>query len=308
MDMSKYYKRFVWHGIALILLAAFSQSYSFGAKFYKWVDEEGTVHMTDDLSQIPPQYRHQVEEKRNSRESARSREILSSSPVPDTSGRANSGDNLKSFEVPYEAFEGTARRIIIPVTFNGSITAPMLLDTGSPGLLISPDLAGRLNLVDKGDAELLITASGIGGSVPATLIVIDTVSVGGASAEFLPATVADVNTEKFEGLVGMDFMTNYQIAIDVRRSVISFNELPVDLDRPGGHDEVWWRSNFVRFAGLRDTWKAYLKELKNTGIVSSETEKLIDTAQGQYDEANRLYRKLDRFARDNNVPTNWRRE
>ena len=65
----------------------------------------------------------------------------------------------------------------------------MLLDTGSPGLLISPDLAGRLDLINESDTELLITASGIGGSVPASLTVVDSVSVGGARSEFLPATV-----------------------------------------------------------------------------------------------------------------------
>ena len=116
-----------------------------------------------------------------------------------------------------------------------------------------------------------------------------------------------MNTENFEGLVGMDFMANYQIGIDTSRSIISFNEISADLDRPGGHDEAWWRSNFMNFSKLRDDWKAYLDDLKNVDIVSSETENLIRVAQGQYDEANRLYRKLDRYARDNNVPMNWRR-
>ena len=61
----------VSHGIALILFTAGYSVSSFGAKFYKWVDEEGTVYMTDDVSQIPPQYRDQVEEKNNSQEPAR---------------------------------------------------------------------------------------------------------------------------------------------------------------------------------------------------------------------------------------------
>jgi hypothetical protein len=279
-----------------------------GGQFYKWKDDEGTVHMTDDLSQIPPQYRNQIEENKTTQPPP--------SPGKDPALQGNIGgisagspaSGLKRFEVPYESFEGTARRIIIPVTFNGSVTVPMLLDTGSPGLLISPDLAGRLQLFDEGDTRLLIKASGIGGSVPASLTVIDTVSVGGASSEFLPATIASINTENFEGLVGMDFMANYHINIDSNRSVIAFNELSPDLDRPGGHDEAWWRSNYENFSGLRDDWKSYLNNLKKIdAIVSSETERLINIAQQQYDEADRLYRKLDRYARDNNVSMNWRR-
>ena len=41
------------------------------------------------------------------------------------------------YEIPFEAYEGAAKRIIISVTFNDSVTAPMMLDTGAPGMLIS---------------------------------------------------------------------------------------------------------------------------------------------------------------------------
>ena len=40
---------------------------------------------------------------------------------------------LKRYEVSYKAYEGMARRIIIPVRFNDSVTAPMVLDTGATG-------------------------------------------------------------------------------------------------------------------------------------------------------------------------------
>ena len=34
-----------------------------GQSLYKWVDDEGTVHMTDTLSQVPLKYRDQVRKK-----------------------------------------------------------------------------------------------------------------------------------------------------------------------------------------------------------------------------------------------------
>ena len=45
--------------ILLILLVFYVPSY--GATVYKWVDKEGVVNFTDDLSKVPPSYRNRVE-------------------------------------------------------------------------------------------------------------------------------------------------------------------------------------------------------------------------------------------------------
>jgi chromosome segregation ATPase len=47
--------------ILLILLFIFIAEISF-AEVYKWVDEKGVVHFTDDLGQIPEKYRKTIEE------------------------------------------------------------------------------------------------------------------------------------------------------------------------------------------------------------------------------------------------------
>jgi len=269
------------------------------ADLFKWVDEEGTVHMTDSWSQVPPQYREQVDRRRlqNSNEFVlRPGVSLDASP-----------DRLKHIEVPYQAFEGRSRRIIVPVTFNDSIEAHLLLDTGSPGLMISPALAARLGLLDESKTKLKIMAGGIGGSTPAILSVVDTVQVGEARSEFLPATIAQIPSDEFEGLVGMDFMSNYSISIDIKNSIIAFDELPPQADRPGGHDEAWWRSNFHNFEKLREDWANYVERLDREDITSSEKEKRLKISKEQYEAADKLCRKLERYARDNAVPVSWRR-
>ena len=168
---------------------------------------------------------------------------------------------LKHSEIPYQAFEGTSRRIIIPVTLNESVSARLLLDTGSPGLMISPNLAGRLGLLDDPDGEVMVMAGGIGGSVSAILTVVDTIRVGEARSDFAPAVIAKMPSTQFEGLVGMDFMANYRIRIDVENSIVFFDELPPQLNKPGGHDEVWWRSTFQNFESLKTEWGNYLRQL-----------------------------------------------
>jgi hypothetical protein len=95
-------------------------------------------------------------------------------------------DNMQSFkryEIPYIAYEGAARRIIIPVTFNNQITVHMLLDTGAPGMHISLRLAEKLGILDNDEAKLNILVSGLGGSVPAIYTIIDSIQVGGAEKQ-----------------------------------------------------------------------------------------------------------------------------
>jgi hypothetical protein len=292
---------FIQPAFVLFLFLVFQPVFSSAGDLYKWADDEGVVHMTDTLSQVPPQYRDQVDRK-----------TLQITTQPDTKAESqrSSGDagaNLKHFEVPYQAFEGTSRRIIIPVTFNESVSARLLLDTGSPGLMISPELADRLGLLDEQGGNLYVLTGGIGGSVPAILAVVDSVRVGDARAEFLPATITQMPSGEFEGLVGMDFMANYKIGIDTANSILVFYELPPQVDRPGGHDEAWWRHNFQTFDGLKAKWGNYLQNLEKKDMTSSEKERQLKIARNQYDQADQLCRKLERYARDNAVPVQWRR-
>ena len=284
----------------LYLFLAFPAVFSWGGDLYKWKDEEGTVHMTDTLSQVPAQYRNQVDTR--TPEITAPPERKTEFQGKDTNGRSN----LKRFEVPYQAFAGGSRRIIVPVLFNDSVSAQLLLDTGSPGLMISPELAKRLGLLYPEGGGLYVMTGGIGGSVPAILAVVDSVRVGEGRSEFLPATITKMPSSEFEGLVGMDFMANYRIGIDTHNSTLHFDELPPQLDRPGGHDESWWRSSFQTFAALRAEWRQYLDDLGTKDLTSSEKERHTKIARNQYDQADQLCRKLERYARENAVPTQWR--
>jgi chromosome segregation ATPase len=80
--MSKFY-------ILLILMIFSMPAYS--ATVYKWVDKEGVVNFTDDLSKVPPSYRNQVEmeERKDVKE-----EVTPRSPQPVT--RQNEPKEIKA--------------------------------------------------------------------------------------------------------------------------------------------------------------------------------------------------------------------
>ena len=56
--------------IGILILFLVFPTISHAAEIYKWVDKDGTVNFSDDLSKVPPEYRDQVkkEEVRDSQE------------------------------------------------------------------------------------------------------------------------------------------------------------------------------------------------------------------------------------------------
>jgi hypothetical protein len=218
--------------------------------------------------------------------------------------------------VPYEAFEGQAQRIILTVRLNGTTTAKMALDTGAPGTILFPRLAERLGLLRDGSTKVFTAAGGIGGQALAALVIVDSLSVGDARTEFVPATVTRGISDAFEGLVGMDFLAGYAVQLDTQDHLLVLTELPPSSDRPAGHDEAWWRKIFTEFEGHRSLWQRYhaaLKEQRARSLIArgtgadDEEQQLLFAGQ-QEQESERLAGRLERYASHNGVPRAWRRQ
>ncbi|HAM49883.1 MAG TPA: hypothetical protein DCP92_04015 [Nitrospiraceae bacterium] len=231
--------------------------------------------------------------------------------------------NLRRYEVPYEASEGTVKRIVLPVTFNNSVTAQMLLDTGATGTLISGKLAEKLGIFKKDEGKLLTFVSGVGGTVMVIRAIIDRVKIGEAEDNFIPTVISDSIPEGFDGLIGMDFMANFTTKIDTRKHIVTFEELPHQSTMPDGHDEIWWKETFHEFASTRADWKktkdkiydlysfqdaSHLVQVSQKGkrtttVTVGELRTYVDS---QYEEAHKLLMKLDSYAIDHAVPMEWR--
>ena len=280
--------------IAVLLLSAGVSVQA--SSFYEWTDEKGVKHFASSLDEIPAKYQAHATPP-TTKQSPRP----AAAPKPVVDSPTGTVDvPLRKFEVAYQAFEGSARRVIIPVTLNDAITVPMALDTGSPGMVVSFELAERLRLLSKDNGRLLVAAAGIGGTTPAVLTIIDTVAVAGARSAFVPTTVTDKLSDAFQGLVGMDFMAGYNVSIDSKRKVLVLEEIPKGQESPGGHDEAWWRDTFQEFRETRDRWRAYAEaRASNLG-----TQKALGDFQLR--ESERLLQRLNIYASENAVPQHWR--
>ncbi|SPP63466.1 aspartyl protease family protein [Nitrospira lenta] len=282
----------------------------FAGDLVQWTDEKGMVHFSDSLDNVPQKFRHHAKQdkfkdKNPQRSSVNSAGGLSSADALILGSMLEAREQppkLNSFEVPFEAYEGTAQRVIVSVKFNDSVTAPMAIDTGAPGVLISPKLAGQLGIYGSDEGKVLIQAGGIGGSVPALLTFLDKIQVGEARDSFIPATVTRSISGSFEGLLGMHFMSKYSFKIDSVRQVVIFEEIPANSNWPGGRPERWWRDRFKELNSVRAAWKRLVpqEQLWQAQYGPSRF------ASRQVMEVDKLLEKLDRYASQNSVPQNWR--
>lgn len=286
--------------VSTLAIAVMCFSGAASAEIYKWIDENGELNLATSLADVPERYRDQITRIETDPAPAPKRPAVNNTPSATEQIRAVDAPVLRRFEVPYKN-QGSTRRVIIPVTFNDSITAPMALDTGSPGMVISLGLAVKLGIFTRDSGTLLTEVGGIGGGAVAILTIVDSVSVQGARDAFVPTNVMVRLSDDFEGLIGMDFLSNYMISIDTRKKVVVFQETEPRPGARGGHDEGWWRQTFDDFRVVRDGWKDYAKSTDQRP--GSRAEKFVEF---QLREAERLLLRLDLYASDNAVPRHWR--
>ena len=109
------------------------------------------------------------------------------------------------------------RHIIVPVTFNDSVTGNLVLDTGAGQTMISKRIANDLRLYTTGAG----TRIGIGGAVSVSTATLDAVRVGDADVKNLRVSIHDIPFNAFEeGLLGMDFLGRFQMSLDIEKRVL----------------------------------------------------------------------------------------
>jgi len=293
----------------LMLLAWVSVA---SAEMFKWRDAQGRLHFTDSEANIPAEYRQQAEEHQP--QSSFSTVESGSASIPAEADEPPGDDDgpQPAFSIPYRDREGSASRIIIDVTFNGRVTAPIMVDTGSPGLVMSSDLASRLGLFKRDGSRMLVTISGIGGSAVALRTIVDRLQIGKATEEFVPAHIVERMPPAYQGLIGMDVLSGYTLTIDPvnRRLVANVNPLADEL--PGGRGEHWWRSMFREFQYFSDYWEQQYQAVKSGDsayrrLPGSDFNDVREFIEFQRNESATLLKKLERQAGWKQVPRHWRR-
>ncbi len=108
--------------------------------------------------------------------------------------------------------------IIVPVSINGSGPYDLLLDTGSGKTIIDQKLADELGLPKVGERKIM----GVLGSTKMSVVRANSVSVAGATISDLnvSSTANRMSVFKVRGVLGQDFLQQFDVLIDYRRLIL----------------------------------------------------------------------------------------
>jgi clan AA aspartic protease (TIGR02281 family) len=172
------------------------------ADYYRWVDQNGVVHFTDNLHNIPESQRGQAGR------------IISNEP-PRRPPPAPVVPNKAS--IP---FEKQGQVVVVEATLNKKTAAKFVVDTGASYTMISSAIAKELDIETEQNRRTapFQTANGI---IQAPLVSLESISVGGMEIRNLTAAVHDVLADpRIAGLLGLNFLSNFRMDIDTQKGVL----------------------------------------------------------------------------------------
>lgn len=152
------------------------------AEMYKWVDENGGVHFTDNLFNVPQAQLPKIKTYQEAEEAR--------------------GGDIPLLRSP--------AGYVVEVLVNGQVTARLVLDTGATATVISPGVLKQAGArFGVGDPKLVRTA---GGEKMIEQAGVESLSVGGIRKGPMKIFSHDV-FEGVDGLLGMDFLGAYKVEI-----------------------------------------------------------------------------------------------
>ena len=220
---------FLGYVTALVLLVA-APTYS---AIYKYKDNTGKVHFTDDLNKIPPQYR--TDDKLKTMKGA----------PPDASAKSSSEDKpAKEVRTHYIKARLKGGSYVVDVMFNNSVKASLIVDTGASMIFISEELGKKLGARSDHTQPTLVQNTA-GGQVKSPMIILSSVKVGTAEVKDVEAGTNPHFPEGMDGLLGMNFLNEFKMEMDRENSQLILRPLASHKEPVwGGHNGKWWKTKF----------------------------------------------------------------
>ncbi len=188
--------------IALILICMLLHGPAL-ADVYYWVDDQGTQYYTTRLESIPEPYR--------------SRALLlplpTSPPAPPELERSPSPRGLT--KIPFTP----GFPVLVSARINGAGPITLVLDTGSDRTLVAPAALQRLGISTENAPRAVI--KGVTGMSYADAVWVNSLEVGEAKVGPLLIIVHDADLKEADGLLGRDFLANFNVTIDSKERVVT---------------------------------------------------------------------------------------
>lgn len=117
--------------------------------------------------------------------------------------------------------------LTIPVYINGAGPYDFVLDTGATLTCVDEGLATELSLPEP--VGQIGMGAGVGSAGRLRLVTLDSLRVGGARAEDLPACAIDLGSAQqlgidFDGLLGLNFLRSFRVVLDFQREILTLQQ------------------------------------------------------------------------------------
>jgi clan AA aspartic protease (TIGR02281 family) len=277
--------------LIFILLAGMVPS-SYG-ETYKWVDEKGTVHFTDDLSSIPEKYRQDAETRKPPKEIS----------TPQPKGKPTSTPSPKASEAEGISIDLVRKGelSLAEVILEGRIRQHFIVDTGASFTVINRATAKELGItIDENTPFIpIFTASSL---IFTPLVTLMSIQVGNAEVKNVDVLIHDMPSDS-AGLLGNSFLNKFKVMIDSvngKMTLFSMQGTP-SPDRPGGYGKDFWVGQFHFYNRVLEELKKIKRKYEGRGS-SSELTRVNNAIRYFENQLSELERKAS-FA---GVPRNWR--
>ncbi len=188
---------------ALALQLALAGS-SQGAEYFRWVDDSGVLHITDNLHNVPPAQRPRA-----------GRVVAPESPKVAEPERPPPPTNKASVRI-----EKHGAVAVVQATLNNQRAARFVVDTGASYTLISHAVANDLGIILGANPKTLPfqTANGL---INAPVTNMQSISVGGLEIRNVAIAIHDALPDpNVAGLLGLNFLSNFKLDIDTQKGLL----------------------------------------------------------------------------------------
>jgi clan AA aspartic protease (TIGR02281 family) len=168
------------------------------AEMIRWVDEQGVIHFTDSLKNIPEKFRSKVTRLKTSGPAP--------TPIPD--------------DKTLVKFQKQGELMVVQALLNEKTAAKFVVDTGASYTTISQAMANQLGL-NLENASTVIPLQTANGVIEAPLVSVGSLEVGGFALKDLTVVVHDVFPDpNIAGLLGLNFLSQFHLGIDSKNGIL----------------------------------------------------------------------------------------
>ena len=118
---------------------------------------------------------------------------------------------------------GDGKHLIVEGTLNGTVSGPLLIDTGASYCVLTRGTARRLGL-RAGASKRSVPVATANGKVDAELVELDAMEIEHARLTKVDAVVMDAVEPPLIGIVGLSFLTQFRFSVDLAQGTLRLEQ------------------------------------------------------------------------------------